>query len=182
MKPTKPSRSGRSQASGGDRRPALFFVLKFLACWLGFTMLLGFLPRIETQTVNATLWTLRPILAVTPLRGGGNGADGIFVGSVPFQIVTECTSLMPTLILWSAILAFPAPWRRRVLGLAVGAVGLWIYNLVRILALLGVMALWPTVFEAVHVYVWQTTTLAVVAVSFILWLRSNAPVMAPRPA
>jgi exosortase/archaeosortase family protein len=170
----------RNQKGSGDTRHALWFILKFVGLWLAFTMLLGFLPQIETKTVNATVWTLRTLLS--PFRSGASGGDIIDAGGTSFQIVTECTSLMPTLILWSAILAFPAPWGRRVRGLAIGAAALWIYNLVRILALLGVMALWPSIFEAVHVYVWQTTTLAVVAVSFFLWLRSNAPVMAPRPA
>ena len=177
MKAVDPVAQRRNRRAGSARH-AWFFVLKFLACWLAFTSIVGFFPQIETVTVKATIATLRALLAILPGRSGANGADNLFAGPVSFQIVTECTSLMPTLILWSAILAFPAPWRLRVRGLAIGAAGLWIYNLVRILGLIPVMAYWPSVFEVVHVYLWQTTTLVVVMGFFFLWLRSMTPPIA----
>jgi exosortase/archaeosortase family protein len=153
---------------------------KFVACWLAFTNLVGFLPQIETYTVRATAWTLGKLLRLVPVSSGTGGADLVYAGPILFQIVTECTSLMPTLILWSAILAFPAPWRLRASGLILVAAGLWIYNLIRLLGLFVVKALWPTAYDAVHVYLWQTTTLAVVFAFFFLWLRMNLKVAPAR--
>ena len=181
MRSVGPAGQRRNQRSGSARH-AWFFVLKFLACWLAFTGIVGFLPQIETVAVKATIATLRALLTLSPGKSGASGADTLFAGPVSFQIVTECTSLMPTLILWSAILAFPAPWRLRVRGLAIGAAGLWIYNLVRILGLIPVMEYWPRGFEIIHVYLWQTTTLVVVMGFFFLWLRHMTPPVAPARA
>src|SRR5262249_12608972 len=91
-----------------------------------------------------------------------------------FQIVSDCTPLMPTVLLASAILAFPATWRWKALGLAAGAGALWAYNLTRVLALFVVKARWPQAFDFVHVYVWQSATLLVVFLLFRGWMGARA--------
>jgi exosortase/archaeosortase family protein len=163
-------------APAGARRAALGFIARFVAAWLAVVLLTAFVPGIEQGAVAATVacmaWLLHATSIPTPVMG-----DLIVIGSRNLQITAECTPLFPTAVLWSAMVAFPAPPRWRLLGAAAGAATLWIYNLVRVLAMVGVVRFRPAWFEFVHVVLWQTITLVVVIGMFVLWLR-----MAPQPA
>jgi exosortase/archaeosortase family protein len=78
---------------------------------------------------------------------------------------------MPTLMLGIAVLAYPSNATWKLVGVAAGAAALWVYNVVRMLALMATLRWWPGSFHFVHVYLWQTVTLLVVCALFLLWLR-----------
>lgn len=151
--------------------PGLLFALRFGAGWLFFVALVGWIPSIEGAGIDATIWTVDGVLRWFPTPSLVTG-NHISFGHVSFEIVPECTPLMPIGILGSAILAFPAPWLSRLRALLFGAAVLWTYNLLRILALFGIMAWWPKGFELVHVYLWQPMTLLAVAGCFLVWIQS----------
>ena len=79
---------------------------------------------------------------------------------------------MPYFIYADVVLAFPAPFRRRVEGLVAGALVITLFNTLRIMALIGILAWRRNWFEFAHVYLWQTGTVLVVFATFALWLRS----------
>jgi len=157
----------------------LFFLARFAGGWIAALVLFAFAPGLERWAVRHTVSSL---LFATHLFGAGSQSYGtdFSMAGVSFQIVPDCTPLMPTAALWIAIAAFPAPWRSRLGGLLVGAALLWLYNMVRILALIPVLAHKPELFEFIHVYLWQTATLLVVFSIFLLWLHIQQP--KPRPA
>jgi exosortase/archaeosortase family protein len=71
----------------------------------------------------------------------------------------------------AAILAFPAPLRRKVSGLVLGVVALGVLNLIRIASLIltGVYA--PNAFNWLHLEAWQPLFIAVGVTFWVLWLQ-----------
>ncbi len=99
------------------------------------------------------------------------GATRVEWGSVALEIDSECTPVLPTLVLCASLFAFAAPVRWKLLGAAAGAIALWGFNVLRLVALALVLRQWPRAFEIVHVLLWQTATLLVVLGLFVLWVR-----------
>jgi exosortase/archaeosortase family protein len=164
------ARRRRSILQHESSRPVLGFLIRFGLAWAAALAAATLFPDIERWAIGATMWTLK--LVVMPFAH-----DAVITGSMlraggaTVQIVSDCTPLMPTATLWAAVVAFPATWRWRLTGLVAGAAIIWVYNVVRILALLPVLAFRPEWFEFIHVYLWQTVTLIVVFMCFLAWLR-----------
>ena len=92
------------------------------------------------------------------------------------NIRNGCNGVEAMLIFLAAVLAFPAPWRARLLGLAVGAVAIQLVNLIRVVALYLTGAYFPALFDASHTVVWQTIVILFSVMLWILWAnRLGAP-------
>lgn len=167
---SKRSRRKAGRSAAGEH--PLWFPVRFLGIWLIAILALSAWPGVESWAIGATVESLRWILLAA---GGHPFADGgmIEAGGIHFQIVSDCTPLMPTILLGSALLAFPATWRWKAIGLATGGMALWAYNLMRVLALFVVKGRWPQAFDFVHVYVWQSATLLVVFMLFLGWISAR---------
>lgn len=146
------------------------FVLRFMVFWTLALVLVSQVPRVERWAVDVTVVNLAHVLRLASVESSVSG-NRIFAGGTAIEIVPDCTPLMPTLVLWAAMCAFPVPWRRRMSGLLLGAAAVWVFNLLRVLALLAVLWWRPQDFKFAHVYLWQTGTLLVVAAMFVLWIR-----------
>jgi len=99
--------------------------------------------------------------------------DGVFVSyaGFPVQIVPECVGIYEMLIFSACVLAYPAPWRAKLVGLPLGAVVIFVFNLVRIVGLLLAGRHQPHLFDFLHLYFWQSTLVVVVAAVWLAWLR-----------
>ena len=87
------------------------------------------------------------------------------------SIVAGCNGVEAVLILVSAVLAFPAPWRYKLLGIGIGFVAIQALNLVRIISLYYLL-LWNRVwFEWFHLYLWQALIILDALVFWLIWLR-----------
>ena len=92
------------------------------------------------------------------------------------NIRNGCNGVEAMLIFLAAVLAFPAPWRARLLGLAIGAVAIQAINLVRVVALYLTGAYLPSLFNTSHTVVWQTVVILFSVLLWILWAnRLGAP-------
>lgn len=150
--------------------PAKFLVRCFLF-WGAALWLVTRIPIIEQLGIRLTVATLRAALA--PLGQSVEWfASVLYVGNESVQIVSDCSPHMPFLVFAGAVLAFPSSWRQRLLGLALGAVVIHLFNSVRILVLMGILVWQKSWFEFAHVYLWQTGTILIVFAAFALWIRS----------
>jgi exosortase H (IPTLxxWG-CTERM-specific) len=113
------------------------------------------------------------------------GGDAIAYGKIlastktGFAVSIErvCNGIEAVIILVSAIIAFPSPWKHKVVGVLLGFTALQALNLVRIISLFY-MGQWDkTWFEWFHLYLWQALIVLDALVVFLVWLRSL-----PRPA
>jgi exosortase/archaeosortase family protein len=166
----KTSRARARRAA--SQRAAWWFPVRFLAIWLVAILALSMGPGLESWAIRGTVEGVR--LALLALGRHADVSDDILrLGAVQFQIVSDCTPLMPTMLYWAGCLAFPAPWRWKTLGIVIGAAALWIFNLARVVALFGVKSRWPEAFDFIHIYVWQSGTLLVVFLLFLGWIGAR---------
>jgi exosortase H (IPTLxxWG-CTERM-specific) len=100
-------------------------------------------------------------------------------GSNGFAVSIEagCNGVEATIVLVAAILAFPAPWKRKLIGLGVGIVAVQGLNIVRVISLFYLGQWNFDAFEWAHLYVWQALIMLDVMVVWLLWVR-----MLPRAA
>lgn len=94
-------------------------------------------------------------------------AAGTFIVSIE----RGCNGVEAVIILISAILAFPAPWKHKLAGLVLGFLAIQALNLVRIVSLFF-LGLWNQVwFEWFHLYLWQALIVLDALIVFLVWLR-----------
>jgi exosortase H (IPTLxxWG-CTERM-specific) len=97
-------------------------------------------------------------------------------------IVAGCNGVEATLILIAALLAYPAPWKHRLIGFAAGVVAIQALNLVRVVSLFYLGQWSFPAFEFAHLYVWQALIMIDVLVVWLVWLRTLPRVPAHEPA
>jgi exosortase H (IPTLxxWG-CTERM-specific) len=71
------------------------------------------------------------------------------------SIEAGCNGVEATLVLLAAMLAFPAPWRHKAVGLVIGIVAVQLLNVLRVISLFYLGQWNYDVFEWAHLYVWQ---------------------------
>jgi exosortase/archaeosortase family protein len=97
--------------------------------------------------------------------------DQIYVGGLVMDINYECTGLYVILILFTFLLAYPASWRSRLAGAAIGVAALTTINVLRISVLIGIAELQPQLFGYFHEYVWQGVFLILVIAYAMTWVE-----------
>ena len=95
------------------------------------------------------------------------------------NIRNGCNGVEAMLIFLAAVLAFPASWRSRLLGLGIGIVAIQVVNLIRVVALFLTGIYFPKLFDASHTVIWQTLVILSGVLLWIFWANRFA---APAPA
>ena len=94
-----------------------------------------------------------------------------------FRVSVEagCNGIEAALILIAAILAFPAPWKHRVVGILAGLAAVQALNVVRVVSLFY-LGQWNTAaFEWAHYYLWQALIMLDVLIVWLIWIRTLPP-------
>ena len=76
---------------------------------------------------------------------------------------------------------FPAALVSKIPGMLLGTVCLMVLNLARIISLFYVRKHFPSVFEVMHVDVWQTLFVLLAILFWILWAIRAVPSVSPIP-
>lgn len=87
------------------------------------------------------------------------------------SIEAGCNGAEATIVLVSAILAFPSPWRMKLIGIVAGFLPIQAMNLLRIISLFYLGQWNQTAFEWAHLYIWQSLIAFDVLIVFLIWLR-----------
>ena len=85
------------------------------------------------------------------------------------KIIEECTGVYEAIIFASAVLAFPASWKDRSIGLLLGCPLIYAINAVRITTLIAALRYYPSAFEFMHLYFWQATLILMIMSVWALW-------------
>lgn len=150
---------------------------RFLLVFVGIGLLLYglvYLPPVRAGVIAPFTDSLTEVAGgVIRLFGGQAWVQGNLLSIPGFsvRILDLCNGVEATVLLWTAMLAFPAPWRYRLWGLLIGWVGVQAINLVRIVSLVYLGVWKPAWFHWVHWYVWDALILVDVLLIFLLWLR-----------
>ncbi len=87
------------------------------------------------------------------------------------SIEAGCNGVEATLVLLAAILAFPAPWKHKAVGLAIGILAVQALNILRVISLFYLGQWNYDLFEWAHLYVWQALIMLDVLVVWLIWVR-----------
>ncbi|WP_456414542.1 exosortase H [Thiolapillus sp.] len=90
-----------------------------------------------------------------------------------FAVAIEagCNGVEATIVLVAAMLAMPAPWKLKLLGIGIGFLTIQAMNLLRIISLFYLGQWNQTAFDWAHLYIWQALIMLDVLVVFLIWLR-----------
>jgi exosortase/archaeosortase family protein len=98
--------------------------------------------------------------------------DGTQVsGRFSFVVVLDCAALDAQALFAASVLAYPAPWWARVVGVCVGAFGIFLLNVARLVGLYFAGAHSLELFHLLHEEVLVFVLVALVCGGFLLWLR-----------
>jgi exosortase/archaeosortase family protein len=158
------------------RRRRVRFVVTFVVC-AGILLALYSFPYAEDGLkervfVGYLAAYARVTGAVLRLFDSGIHVVGReIVGKVSLVIAKNCDAMDINIVFAAAVLAFPARWKARLAGIAIGTGVLGVINVIRIATLYGVDARWPNLFEVVHAEVWPLLLVAIAVVMFLRWSR-----------
>ena len=150
---------------------------RFLLAFIGIGLLLYglvYLPPVREGVISPFTDGLTTAAGSLITRFGGQAwvqGNVLTIPGFSVRILDLCNGVEATLLLWTAMLAFPAPWRHRLWGLLIGMLGVQALNLARIISLVYLGVWKPTWFYWVHWYVWDALILVDVLLIFLLWLR-----------
>jgi len=113
---------------------------------------------------------------VLNLLGEGAVVSGQVLSSPRFSVAifNGCNGLEAILIFVSGVVAFPASWRRKLVGIVVGFLAIQAFNVVRVVSLFYVGALRPQWFSVSHVFIWQSLVIVFGVVLWLVWARRYA--------
>jgi exosortase H (IPTLxxWG-CTERM-specific) len=70
------------------------------------------------------------------------------------------------------MLAFPAPWKHRLIGILVGLFAVQVLNIVRVISLFYLGQWNMNAFEWAHLYLWQALIMFDVLIVWLIWIRT----------
>lgn len=98
-------------------------------------------------------------------------ADLVTYDGFSVSIILECVGVLEMLIYSACVLAFPASARARALGIPLGCLAIFSFNVLRIATLLVVGRHWHAAFDFFHLYFWQATLIAMIVGVLYAWIR-----------
>ncbi len=87
------------------------------------------------------------------------------------SIEAGCNGIEATIVLIAAVMAFPAPWKARLVAIAAGFIAIQSMNIVRIISLFYLGNWNLEVFSWIHLYLWPTLIMLDVLIVFVIYLR-----------
>lgn len=97
------------------------------------------------------------------------------------SIKAGCNGVEAAIILIAAILAFPAPWKHRAIGIVAGLTAVQLLNIVRVISLFYLGQWSMKAFEWAHFYLWQVLIMLDVLIVWMIWIRALPRITAHAP-
>jgi exosortase H (IPTLxxWG-CTERM-specific) len=135
-----------------------FLVLFPLAMALGFALLQA--PAVNRLVGRFTEGLVDASAALIHVFRGKAAVSGAVLSSpvngFAVQVEDGCNAVNVTILLWAAILVYPAGWSAKLKGLAAGTLALHGLNLVRIITLFYLGQYSRPWFDFAHLYLWES--------------------------
>ena len=152
-------------------RRSLAFLARFLGLLVVFYFLVAWHPVNDAVIVPFTAGVARVSAAALNALGEGVTVSGTEIRSARFVVNIEngCNGVETALLFGAAVLAFPASWPRRLLGLLAGFVAIQILNLFRVVTLFWIGLHRPALFNSSHTVIWQSVVVLFGVLLFLFW-------------
>jgi exosortase H (IPTLxxWG-CTERM-specific) len=179
MSPQPPTPRAPTPQSGSAwqrNRRELTFLLLFLLILGGSFTLVSWNPVNDRVIEPFTGAIARAGGATLNLLGQETRMQGTVIRSERFavNIRNGCNGVEAMLIYFAAVLAFPATWKSRLLGVGLGFVAIQLVNLVRVVSLFLTGVYLPKLFDSSHTVIWQTLVILSGVLLWILWANRFA--------
>ena len=167
----KPNTKQKTKDSIGIGR----FAITYLVLMGGFFLLIGFKPIQNIIDLNG-LYTkgvvilTSKILKILSIPSASQGSI-ITLPSIALDVRFGCNGLEAVMIYAVAVIAFPASWMNRLIGILGGFLAIQIINLFRIISLAYSAIHFKTLFEYIHIYIAQGMMIAVSLGIFFIYLN-----------
>ena len=182
-----------AKSRGNRRRPRRESIAEFLPTWtplLVFGGTIAVLLYVYSRVIDfswfASFLSLHATITGLLLRLLGVDVDitGSILANdrVAFTIISECTAVAPIIIYGAGVVAFPAGWRSKSIGLAAGASALLAVNFVRITSLFFIGMYYPTALDVFHLIVWQSLMIILAVGVLFVWTARVSDRTVSQPA
>ncbi|MGH9366551.1 MAG: exosortase H [Thermoanaerobaculia bacterium] len=167
----------RDRHASSARRRSLAFLARFAGLLLLFYAAVALRPVNDAVIIPFTAAIARASGTILGLVGQPVAVEGTEIRSPAFavQIENGCNGLETVLLFGSAVLAFPAPWKRRLAGLLAGFAAIQLFNLVRVVTLFWIGEHRPSLFSTSHTILWQSVVVLFGVLLFLLWAARSRP-------
>jgi exosortase H (IPTLxxWG-CTERM-specific) len=158
------------------RRPESRFLILFLTILgISFTVI-ALKPVNEAFVVPYTTLIAKVSGLLLRLLGEDITINGCLLRSPRFAVTiyNGCNGLITSLIFVSGVLAFPARWPAKIVGVIGGLLAIQIINLIRILSLFYIGIYLPQFFNQSHIFIWQSLVILAGVTLWIIWAHRFA--------
>ncbi len=152
-------------------RPETRFLILFLTILgISFTVV-ALRPVDQAFVVPFTTLVAKVSGGLLMLFGEEMTVNGCQLSSPRFAVTiyNGCNGLITSLIFISGVLAFPARWLAKVLGVLGGLAAIQGINLVRIISLFYIGIYLPDFFNSSHIFIWQSIVILFGVGLWMLW-------------
>ena len=166
----------KPNASIIDRLPVNKNVLKFIALLLFYsiTLIIIFLEGSGQQEffIELTAKTTAAVLNLVGINAVLIGNSTITLPGLTLEIISECTGVLSMIAYAACVLAYPATWKKRAIGILFGIPSLFIINITRLvfLAFIGIHYS-AEIFDYMHGYLWHVTLIIFVVLVWMFWIE-----------
>jgi exosortase H (IPTLxxWG-CTERM-specific) len=153
------------------------FLVTYLALMVVFFFFTSFKPIVRIVDVNGFFAQFvsaasSKIVCLLHDRCTSHGSV-ITLPGLSLNVEAACSGLDAVMMYAVAVLAYPADWKKKIVGILSGFVVIQAANLLRIVALSYIGVYMKSVFEFVHIYIAQGVMIALALGIFLIYL-SNA--------
>ena len=152
------------------RRPARFIIVFAICFLLGFALLIT--PPVHILDVGLSRILVNLSHSMIVWCGGHAFVQGVVLrstGGFGVEMKDGCNGINVMILLWSAILAFPASWNMRAAGLLAGSLIIQVLNMIRFVSLFYLGQFSMRWFDFAHGYVWESMLILDTLVVFWIW-------------
>lgn len=161
---------------------AAWVIGSFLFLILAFFFILSWGPIVDRFDIGAwlarvTAWISYGVLQVVAFVAGFPlHKYGTIMGSGAFEVdvAPACSGAVPMSIYLSAVLAYPATWASKRLGVWLGIGVIFVVNVGRVTALFLIGLYFQQIFHETHVYVAQALVICVAVAMWLFWATRYA--------
>jgi exosortase H (IPTLxxWG-CTERM-specific) len=170
---TRAVRAEEASALPRKNRMLRFLVLFPIFLAVGFCGLL--VPFLHPVVTGFTRGLVEISAIVIRLFGGNATAHQVVLqnpsNGFAIEVLDLCNGDDVTVLLWAAILAYPASWLQKGKGLLAGTATIHVINFLRIISLFYLGQYDRQWFEFAHLYVWESLFMLLTLTIFWTWVR-----------
>jgi exosortase H (IPTLxxWG-CTERM-specific) len=153
------------------RRRSVGFLVRFVVLLVVFYLIVASRPVNDAVIVPFTAGIASVSGKLLNVLGERAEVVGTEIRSSSFGVNIEngCNGVETALLFGAAVLAFPASWKRRLLGLVAGFVAIQVLNLFRVISLFWIGLHRPALFSSSHTVIWQSVVVLFGVLLFLVW-------------